>query len=67
MTDREYKPGDFRVVEIGEIARMDGTTVRGAIVEFPAGPPAGMTWGDIWDGTAFQVARIIPKEQDSNQ
>ena len=59
MTDDQFKPGEFRVVEIGDITTMDGRIIRGAIIEFPAGPPVGMTWGDVWDGTAFDCAKCI--------
>ena len=57
MEKHDFKPGEFRVVEIGMITTMDGTEVKGAIIEFPSGPPPGMTWADVWDGTAFSTAR----------
>lgn len=56
-TARTYRPGEFVVREIGDITTSDGDVVKGAIIEFPAGPPEGMTWGDVWDGTAFAVAK----------
>lgn len=59
MTNRKYEPGEFRVVEMGNIDCKGGKTVRGAIIEFPAGPPAGMTWGDVWSGAAFKVATPV--------
>ena len=62
---RSWNPGEFRVCEIGDIALMDGSTIHGAIVEFPAGPPSGMTWGNIWDGTAFTVAKVVTEDQPS--
>lgn len=59
MTDRTYEPGEFRVVEMGNIDCMGGKTAYHAIIEFPAGPPAGMTWEDIWSGKAFKVATPV--------
>ena len=57
--ERKYRPGVFIVREAGEITLMDGETIRGAIIEFPAGTPDGMTWGDIWNGNAFTIARAV--------
>jgi hypothetical protein len=59
MTEARYRPGDIVVCEIGEITCGDGRTVQGAIVEFPAGPPDGMTWADVWDGSAFRMSRAV--------
>lgn len=56
------KPGQFRVREIGEITCSDGEKIRGAIIEFPEGLPAGMTWDDVWTGRAFEVARPAKHE-----
>jgi len=62
MNEHEWRPGEFRVCEIGDIELTDGRSIRGAIVEFPAGPPLGMTWADIWSGTAFTVAKPVVKD-----
>lgn len=56
-TERTYQPGEFIVREVGLITTSDGEQVKGAIIEFPAGPPDGMTYADVWDGTAFAIAR----------
>ena len=55
----EHQPGDAIVVEIGDVVTGDGRTVQGAILEFPAGPPEGMTWGDVWYGNAFRLVRVL--------
>lgn len=60
--EKRYAPGEFRVIEIGDIKVSDGSTIRGAIIEFPAGPPEGMTWGDVWDGTVFTLAKPLRAE-----
>jgi hypothetical protein len=56
---RTFQPGEFRVCEVGEIKLMDGSTIKGAIIEFPAGPPDGFSWADVWTGKAFKMARVV--------
>lgn len=58
MTERTYQPGEFIVRECGEVKTSDGEMIKGAIIEFPAGPPGDMTFADVWNGTAFVVARL---------
>lgn len=62
MTERTYQPGEFIVREVGNVMTSDGEMIKGAIIEFPAGPPEGMTFADVWDGTAFAVARPAKQE-----
>ena len=63
MPERAFKPGEFRVLECGNITTSDGEIIKGAIIEFPAGPPDGMTFGDVWDGTAFTLAKCVTERE----
>lgn len=50
--------GQCRIVEYGKIKTSEGLVILGAIIEFPSGPPDGLTFGDVWDRRAFTLERV---------
>jgi len=52
--DSAFEPGDCRAVHLGDIRLEDGRVFRGAVLEFPCGPPK-LPISVIWDGVPLTL------------
>ena len=56
MSDNpQYEKGDARAVQVGVIELKDGRIIRGALLDFPAGPP-DLPFRVVWDGTPLIIS-----------
>lgn len=53
--DVGFEPGDCRAVHVGEVRLEDGRVFKGAVIEFPAGPP-DLPLSVVWDGVPLTLA-----------
>ena len=58
--DAAFEPGDCRAVHVGEVRLDDGRVFKGAVIEFPAGPPE-LPIRVVWDGTPLTLTIKQPK------
>ncbi len=56
----DFQPGDCRAVHVGEVRLENGRVIKGAVVEFPAGPP-DLPFRVVWDGTPLTLAVEHPE------
>ena len=56
MSDNpQYEKGDARAVQVGVIELKDGRIIRGALLDFPAGPP-DLPFRVVWDSTPLIIS-----------
>ena len=56
----KYEVGDARAVQVGLIELKDGRVIKGALLDFPAGPPP-LPFSAVWEGTPLTIS-VKPKK-----
>ena len=56
-TPRPWREGEARVLRIGQIELADSTALKGALLEFPAGPPP-LTYSVVWDQEPMRLVAV---------